>query len=148
MPFREARGKLVLVFNTLFMTRLSEGQKGEITFQDSYLREFDTALLSMHPAERAGYLETAYVETMRGRFGADFLRQMATLLLKWSNEKRSFANHARKLQEMADGAEDPAAWEREQGLADSDIRDLRGDSHSLVNKVLSSPPGPMPDVEQ
>jgi hypothetical protein len=118
-------------------------------FADGYLREFDTALLTMHPAQRAGYLESAYVQTLAGPYQADFLRQLARLLLKWSSSKRSFASHAHKLEQRAELIEAEAVNEPGQNsVTESDVRDLRGSSHTLVSKVLSSPPGPLNEEER
>lgn len=127
------------------MSRINVPDGAEVTFRDSYLREFDTALLSMHPAERAGYLENAYITALQGRFAPEFLREMAQLLKKWGTRRSSFESHAQKLLALAEKIEQLPAGRDADERADSGVYDLRGNSHALVNKVLSSPPGPISD---
>jgi len=75
----------------------SPGDNGGSEFRHPHLRELDTLLMSLYPAKRAAFLQSAYVNAMKGNYERDFIVQLAGLLKKWSTEKHSFAGEAEKL---------------------------------------------------
>ena len=117
-------------------------KEGRYEFTDAYTREFDMALRLMVPSDRAGYLDSAYSRLSKGKYSADILEDMAELLLKWSTEKVKFDSHAEKLRELALATRSQKTIEAEES-PEKEVRDFRGESRELVNKVLSYPPGPL-----
>lgn len=131
------------------MSKIDLPGREDREFSDGYLREFDMALLTMHPAQRPGYLESAYVQTMECCFEAVFLREMAKMLLKWGTEKHSFVAHARKLLKRAEKIEEGGGDIGQQhALPGAELPSLRGSSHALVENVLASPPMPLTNSEK
>jgi len=66
-------------------------------FNNPLLREFDAMLDMLPPGKRAGYLDSVYARCMKGNFDADYVRELAQLLIKRSTDKHQFASHAEKL---------------------------------------------------